>query len=268
MSHRSRNRTRRKTLAFLAWAAGLFAATAAVADQEASNTPHVKTSKYGHFYAKSVPSERYGSAGRTMVYRVTDSEDVLLHTYPWFASRLFLEGFLGSDTVYVVQMGPWARGEGPAKDHLAFAVYKGAELVKRYSTHAIATMGARPSASVSHYTLFEQVPGFRRAWGNKLVFEVLTHDRERLTFDADTGDLMTPQEEATGAQLSRARGAISRLKFRWYQRHEGELADIDKHKITEAELRRTDPEAYPDLPAGYRYIADSIWKPVRFKARE
>ena len=71
-------------------------ARSAVADDEASNVAHVVAGPYGRCYAKSVPDHVYDPAdeprqqGRTMVYRVGNSEDVLVQRLDWFSQRLFV----------------------------------------------------------------------------------------------------------------------------------------------------------------------------------
>jgi hypothetical protein len=44
------------------------------------------------------------------------------------------------------------------------------------------------SQSVSHYTVVEEVLGFRWVRGNEYVFEVRTTDRRTLAFDAVSGE--------------------------------------------------------------------------------
>lgn len=86
-------------------------APGARADDEAANRAYVRASEWGSFYAKSVPSAAYGTEGRTQVYRVVaEGPDELLHRYEWYAPELFLEGFLGTNDVYVAQLGPSPRG--------------------------------------------------------------------------------------------------------------------------------------------------------------
>jgi len=192
-------------LAVLAWA------NTALADQEASNVAHVVAGPYGRCYAKSVPRHLYDPAdeprqqGRTEVYRVGDSEDVLLRKYDWFSQTLFVRCRPGSGTV-VVRVGPWHRGHDPSADHLAVAFYRDGRLIRRYSTLDIAggekaEQGAfskyrNVSASVSHYSVFASWPALTKvtetlgsAFKEEWTVKAKTVDGRNLTFDIETGEL-------------------------------------------------------------------------------
>ncbi len=162
-----------------------------MADEEASNTPHVAASKYGRCYAKSIPSASYGNAGNTLVYRVTEGDDQLIHEYDRYSQRIFLacnaSDGAGPVGAAIVSTGPWARGHAASAEHLALAFsYKGKK-VAEYSTLDIAERAGDVSASVSHYTVIEEYLGFRWIRGNEYAFEVLTTDGRKLAFDAATG---------------------------------------------------------------------------------
>ena len=124
----------------------------AVADDEARNRTYVNSSDYGQFYIKSIPSEQYGLAGKTKVYQVQDTEDILLYTYDWYSPEVFVYGFNAGPIVYVVQFGPWHRGHQANSEDLAIAFYKNDQFLKRYSTLDIVGEKTRVSASSSHYT--------------------------------------------------------------------------------------------------------------------
>ncbi len=184
--------------------------TSALADDEASNVTHVVAGPYGRCYAKSIPDHVYDpedgprQQGRTMVYRVSSSEDALVQTYSWFSQRLFVR--CGpADTIVVVRLGPWHRGHNPQADHLAIAFYQGGNLLKRYSTLDIAGVEKAQSgslstyrnvsASVSHYTVFGSAPEmvkittargavFEDSW----VIRARTVDGRLLSFDMNTGE--------------------------------------------------------------------------------
>lgn len=163
----------------------LLLAGAALADQEASNRPIVRSSEYGAYYAKSVPLEEYGPDGVTRVYHVGAEEDTFLYEYPWYASDLYLGG-IGDGTL--VRFGPWARGREPREDHLAIGFYRDGKVVREYSTLDIADLGSGVSESVSHYEVFGERLGF--AWSNDDVFfEVMGVDGTLLRFDLADGEL-------------------------------------------------------------------------------
>ncbi|MGH6931838.1 MAG: hypothetical protein ACREEE_05325, partial [Dongiaceae bacterium] len=72
-------------------AATLSIGAAALADQEASNSPHAQSDSFGRCYAKSLPDQYYGDAGQTRVYQVERDQDLLLDHYDWFAQQLYLQ---------------------------------------------------------------------------------------------------------------------------------------------------------------------------------
>ena len=202
---------RRPGMGLLIALVGLGHAAPAFADQEASNVAHVVAGPYGRCYAKSVPAHVYDpdgaprQQGRTTIFRVSNSEDVLVRRFDWFSQRIFLKCGVGDDTV-VVRVGAWHRGHDPRADHLAIAFYKGGKLSRRYSTLDIAgdekagggglSKYRNVSASVSHYTVFtsgpEMVrittnvgPVFRENW----VIKAKTVDGRALVFDMATGEI-------------------------------------------------------------------------------
>ena len=162
-----------------------------LADEEASNRAIVAADEYGACYAKSIPAERYGNAGETRIYRVTGGDDELAGAYEWFSQRIFLVCNASDSTrptgVAVVSMGPWARGHEASTDVLAMAFHFDGKTVREYSTLDIAGKPENVSASVSHYTVIEEVLGFRWVQGNEYVFAVRTTDGRTLKFDAVTG---------------------------------------------------------------------------------
>lgn len=199
----------RSRVLLIALAVSAFASSA-VADDEASNVAHVVAGPYGRCYAKSVPDHVYDpedeprQQGRTMVYRVGNSEDVLVQRLDWFSKQLFVRCAPGDDIV-VVRLGPWHRGHDPHADHLAIAFYKGGQLLKRYSTLDIAggekaengelSPYKNVSASVSHYTVFDAAPEMVRIttaqgaiFEDNWVIRARTVDGRPLTFDIETGD--------------------------------------------------------------------------------
>ena len=238
------------------------------ADQEAGNRTYVAASEYGQFYAKSIPHQRYGLKGVTKVYQVGEKADTLIQTYPWYSPRIFLEGFTGTKTVYVVQLGPWHRGHKASHEHHAIAFYKNDTLLKKYSTLDIVGSAENVSFSVSHYTVFAKILGFRRPFGNQLVFDVEGHSGELLSFDTETGALLTKAEEDVKKQLYEARTRIGQIKWRWYEKNKDKMANINEFVITEEILRQFAPTDFPDLPQGSGYQPDTMWKPIRFQGEE
>lgn len=178
----------------------LFALFSAGADDEASNTATVRVNRFGNCYAKSVPSEPYGSKGTTKVYAVRSGDDVLLHTFAWYSSEFYLECNVGQPNqqvgVSIIQFGPWARGRQANRNDMALAFYFSGKLVRKYSTLDIAGSPNNVASSVSHYTVIQRVDGYRWQQSNYYTFEVLTSDRRLLVFDPTTGKTLSAQEPA------------------------------------------------------------------------
>ena len=209
--HWKRWRMRNSGRVLLIALAGLACASPALADEEASNVAHVTAGPYGRCYAKSVPKHIRDPQGEprqqgvTRVYRVGDTEDVLVHVYDWFSQRIFVKcGPL--DDIIVVRAGPWQRGHDARTDHLALAFYRGGALLKSYSTLDIsgaeaATDGGisrykNVSASVSHYTVFASGPEMIKVTTSDGPFftenwwiRAATIDGRSLTFDMETGEV-------------------------------------------------------------------------------
>jgi len=202
---------RRPRTVLLISLAGIAWASAASADDEASNVAHVVADPYGRCYAKSVPRHIYDPEGElrqqgsTKVYQVGDREDVLVQQHNWFSQRLFVRCGAGRKTS-IVRMGPWQRGHNPSADHLAIAFYQGERLIKRYSTLDIAggeqaeagglSEYKNVSVSVSHYTVFALAPELTRitekvgsTFKEDWVVKATTVDGRALVFDVDTGEL-------------------------------------------------------------------------------
>ncbi len=168
--------------------------SAAFGDEEASNVPHIKASAYGRCYAKSIPDEPYGMKGVTKVYRVGKERDSLTHTFHWFSQRLYIACNVSdsktSTGISLVRLGPWPRGHEATSRQLAIAFHFKGRPIKEYSTLAIAGRPDNVSRSVSHYQVIKKVAGFRWIRGNEYVFEIITTDERRLSFDPTTGEMM------------------------------------------------------------------------------
>jgi hypothetical protein len=180
---------------FLAISALFLTAPFAFADQEASNRPLVVASEYGNCYAKSVPSASYGNEGQTRVYLVERDADTLVATYDWYANRLRLECNVadpsGVTALSIVEFGPWARGQEASGNVLALAFYWNGRLLRRYSTLDIAGRPSNVSASVSHYSVIDEVLGYQWADGNRYHFAIRTIDNRVITFDAGAGTIVS-----------------------------------------------------------------------------
>jgi hypothetical protein len=243
----------------------IVSATFVFADEEAANRIYVTAAPSGQFYAKSYPAKPFGLEGRTEVYQVGE-KDVLVQTYDWYSPGVYVEGWIGPKTVYVVQLGPWQRGHEASKDHLALAFYKNDKLLKRYSTLDIARSPTNVSTSVSHYSVLGKITGF--VWPfitNTLYFEAETQDKKPLVFDADTGLIVTPEERRLAEELDGAKNRIGSLKIDWMMKNKAQY-DADKNiKITQPMMETLSPGQFPKLPAGYRYIPGPVWERAELK---
>ena len=235
------------------------------ADSEASNRLYMAVDPGGQFYAKCYPADHYGLKGKTEIYRVGE-KDRLLHIYDWYSPQVFIAGWAGNDEPYVVQMGPWQRGHEATHEHLALAFFKGGKLVKRYSTLDIAGSPKNVSQSKSHYTLFKNITGFVYPFiANKLYFEAETHDGRHLTFDPDTGRIVSPEERRLEEELEGARNKIGSLKIEWMFRNKSRYEADKNIKITPEMIEAVAPGQFPQLPAGYRYVPGTVWETVELK---
>ncbi len=171
------------------------------ADQEVTNYPHVKSGFYGKVYAKSVPNEILGTEGSTKIFRVGETEDTLVATYPWFTQELYLlDTYSG---VSVVRRGPWPSGHQAKQTDLALEFWIDGMKLQRFSMLDIAKEPDNVSATVSHYTVIREVLGYK--WVDPLgwTFEIQTHDGTVLIFCVETGRMSTRKSlrKMDGAQL-------------------------------------------------------------------
>lgn len=164
-------------------------------DQEASSHVYVQSSTSGCYYAKCIPDEPYGTKGKTLVYHVGRDEDVLVHTFDWFSTRIYVQGTAWGPSV--IRFGPWHRGAAPSADHLAIALYRNGDLLKEYSTKEIAALGGF-GKTVSHYTVFRKELGYRWIASNDYAFDVELHNGNILSFDVKTGEVIGAAEPSNG----------------------------------------------------------------------
>ena len=241
----------------------LLAAMPTHGDEEASNGAYVVVSSGGQFYARCIPAESYGLKGRTEIYEV-GQKDRLLHTYDWYSTQTFLEGWHGG-SVYAVEMGPWHRGNRATKDELALAIYKDGALLKKYSTLDIAGTPENVSSSISHYVVFRKLEGFRADLGGFSYFRTEATDGRELVFNLENGQQLTPKELEAQKMLSKARGIIGNLKIRWLEQNHAAYAKNRGILLTKEMLMSVSGGKFPILPAGYEYVPGQVWGPPEFK---
>jgi hypothetical protein len=134
------------------------------------------------------------SAGYVGSRRSEKDQDVLEHTYGWYATQVYVSG--ASEKTSVVRMGPWIRGREASAHDLALAFYYDGQLLKSYSTLDMAGRPDNVKASVSHYGWCQQVGGYgwivspssrRLIW----VFTLERIDGRTLSFDVRTGAIVS-----------------------------------------------------------------------------
>jgi hypothetical protein len=164
------------------------------ADQEASNIPVVRSGQWGRVYAKSIPSENYGTKGITKIYRTGKDTDTLETTFQWYSNKIYLQANMvnpkGGYGTSVVRFGPWARGRHPQKEHLAMAFYLNNRLLRRYSTLDIYNISKKYTGSIGHYRVIKSVKGYRWVRSNTYAFDIETFDGNIVSFNAATGEKM------------------------------------------------------------------------------
>ncbi len=237
----------------------MLAASVSWADQEAGNRAYVQASDYGLFYARSIPEEQFGLKGKTQVFQVSPAADRLLYTLDWYSPELYLYGYIAGPITYVVRFGPWNRGHEANGQDLAVAFYKDGKLLKSHSTLDIVSDPNRVSASESHYTVFRKKLGFRRPWGNQIVFDVENNSGGVMTFNADTGEMMSKEQEAFGEQQYLILQRVEQFKWQWHEAQKSRISNIDDHEITNDELKALSPESYPQAPEGYVIVPHKMW---------
>lgn len=234
-----------------------------LADEEASNVPYVKSSEYGRVYAKSIPDEYYGLKGKTLVYAVNRDADKILYTFDWYSNQIFLLDSVGS----VVRLGPWARGQAPSADDLAIAFYLDGKKTKEYSTSDIVRITYQDPShvgnSVSHYTVFNKISGFRWIRSNKWVFDVETHENKVLSFDVSTGELQSDDEKNQDEIVKK----ISDLKMEWFSNNR-DLTKKDEYnyKLSEEQLKTWAKDRYPQIPKGYKVNIGNFFEEVKLES--
>lgn len=170
--------------------AGVLLLVASVnADDEVSNRFYLQSERpWGAVYAKCDPSELHGTKGKTRLYHATRDEDKLLFEFPWYSQNIYLQGTAWG--LSVVRFGPWPKGQKASADDLAVEFYLNDKLLKSYSTLDIAGSEEAVSRSVSHYSVFAKIGGYRWVQSNDYAFDVTTTDGRTLSFNVQTGQLL------------------------------------------------------------------------------
>jgi len=169
----------------------LLASTQALlADEERTNEPVVFSSWDGTCYAKSVPRSDFGDDGTTTIYKVGVASDAASDAFNWYSRSVYVlcdvwdgaHSWTAVVRVFKMSSGFQADNETPAIEF-----YVSGKLVKRYSTLEIAGKPENVFVSVSHYTPFRTVLGFRANGSGQFEFVTILADGRELRFDWKTG---------------------------------------------------------------------------------
>jgi hypothetical protein len=173
----------------------LAAACVARADQEGPRDIYVVGNR--SWYAKAVPDgDRFNrDSGQTLIFLARKDGDDLIHTFDWYASRLYITGHGGGWSV--VRVGHWPRGRTIKDNDLAIAFYRDGELLKQYSTAELADPTMNPEFSASHYRVIKEFVGFVYIYEENekgtvyskpdYGFELVLVDGRTVVFDPKTG---------------------------------------------------------------------------------
>ena len=160
----------------------------AFCDEERANEAVVHSSNDGACYARSIPAGDEGDEGNTTVYWATDSNEIGVDHYPWYARSLTLHcGYRGS-SIYLIRYGAWPRGHQASSSQLALGFYADGETVAEYSTLDIAVEPDNVLRSVSHYRVFQAIQGL--TWCNQQTLFIATAaDGRHLQFELAIGSM-------------------------------------------------------------------------------
>jgi hypothetical protein len=168
---------------------GLAGLCLASANDIASNTFYVSAAAHGTCYAKSIPSDHYGTKGRTQIFGATETTDNLLFTFDWYSQNLYLQGIYWG--ISVVRFGPpHGLDYRMSSNDLAIAFYMNDKLLKTYSTLDIAGLATNEVSRVSEYNRFMKIKGYRWIKSNDYAFDVTMGNGKELSFDVRTGEIM------------------------------------------------------------------------------
>ena len=173
----------------------------AAGDTYAANEPRLFSDSSGRFYARSVPAENFGHAGKTEVYRVGRDGDTLEFSFDWFSWRVWLQRVRvgGRYGISVVRLGGHP-SQLPGGDGVELSFYLNDQILAEYSLMDIALVPENVMSSVSSRSAISRILGFRRVRGQGYVFELCTHDARVMSFDAQTGDLVADSPDHEGAK--------------------------------------------------------------------
>ena len=162
---------------FVLTAATLVALAAPARADERGNRPYVQSGADGVLYARCVPDQVTGSAGRTRVYGVGRDKDDLIETYDWYPQGGVTLGWSPAAGKVAVM----ARRNGA---ELSF--YLGGKLTASYTADDLGRLGVEvakrqdPGGPVFKAIGCEQVPGTNdydfliESKGKRLAFDVVT----------------------------------------------------------------------------------------------
>lgn len=175
-----------------------------MADSWAPRLPLAFASEGGSDMFFTMIPPRYGKDHKLqkeasgVAYKVEANGELkaLYRTEGWYSVQVFVS----RDGRYLVRMGPWNVGTGPAKADLAVAFYKDGKLLKQYSTADLVKDTSKAIQTTSHYIWQAPSPfdeavtdldrlKLRLHLDYKNVFQLHTIDGWTYSFDATSGKI-------------------------------------------------------------------------------
>ena len=164
------------------------------------NLPVVHSFEHGTHYARSIPSDDYGTTGTTRLYRVTRSGDELIEEFPvYMRGQLYFAWLPLQGEWAVVQVEPVRIRDANDFDKdgkvARLVFHRGGAQIREYQGKALETLGLlknydRVPAHVGGFT----VQGIHHLPGNIREFRITKRNdvfqEELVRFDVATGELL------------------------------------------------------------------------------
>ena len=185
----------RRSLFFCAITIVLFSYSAKA--KRAGNSPYVQaTYDGGFFYARCIPAEKEGSAGKTEILRVRKDGDEVIDRYEWYNGGRIRLGWTSVGKIAVMRLRQEEYKEFDEQIELSF--YLGGKFLKSYSTSDLIKLGADTKLKKTDFgPRATYIPiGFRQVPKTKdCYFEIDLENGTVLKFNALNGKLCRIDEK-------------------------------------------------------------------------
>ena len=174
------------------------------AAKAAANRPYVHGMKQGAFYARCIPSGKFGSAGFTEVYRVGMERDERVARYDWYSRDGLVLGWSPIAGAISVMARRFEPSESPEKQ-VELSFYLAEKHLKSWTTAELQTLGAKADwmkeeDPITRAAGFELLDWEQIENSNEYVFTVRLFDGtpggKKVAFDVLTGDVYRPHKLA------------------------------------------------------------------------